>query len=361
MDHFRLTNGDDMFPAKGYQFIFRPTMCCNLGCTYCYASKLRDTAHSIMSESEARACIDWMVRYCQYFEISSASLLWHGGEPLLPGVDFLFNTLAYAKSRFDKVNIQLTNQIQTNLLLVEERHIELFKKYFEGSVGFSWDYGSRLRVYPNGKDASDDIWRKALWCKEQGLRLGALCQIATGSRICPEELYRHFSDAEIPFRIGPIFPCMMEAALDAAKIACGVIDAWLGDAAPKIDIGNFRELIEALITGKHNKCYAEKNCGRVLLALSPGGKIYPCSRTTGENDVIGNFLHDAPDVVHRRRVDFYGDKNLEMCIACEYKQVCVGGCPFHRKIGWHECECAYNRRVIGHLADWINKVGYDCV
>lgn len=350
-----------MPPAKGYQFILRPTMRCNLGCTYCYAATLRDGTGQVMSEDEARACIDWMVSFCQHFEITGASILWHGGEPLLPGVDFLTNTLAYAKYCFEEARIHLTNQIQTNLLLATERHVGLFKEYFGGSVGFSWDYGSSLRVYPNGKDASDDIWEKALWCKSQGLRLGALCQITSENRTRPQEIYRHFSEAGIPFRLGPIFPGTLEEALGAAQTACGVIDAWLGDADPKIEIGNFRELIEALLTGEHKKCYAEPNCGRVLLALSPGGRIYPCSRTVGESDVIGNFLNDDPEAVHKRRMDFYGNKDFEGCVSCEYSKVCAGGCPFHVKTGWHECECAYNRKVIGHLSDWLKKAGYDCV
>ena len=86
-----------MSPAKGYQFIFRPTMSCNLACAYCYASPLRDGGPKMMSEEEARLCIDWMVRFCQYHEIEGASILWHGGEPLLPGVDFFAKTLEYAK------------------------------------------------------------------------------------------------------------------------------------------------------------------------------------------------------------------------------------------------------------------------
>ena len=350
-----------MSPAKGYQFIFRPTMSCNLACAYCYASPLRDGAPKMMSEEEARLCIDWMVRFCQYHEIEGASMLWHGGEPLLPGVDFFAMILEYAKCCFERVGIHLTNQIQTNLLLVTDRHVELFKEYFGGSVGFSWDYGSSLRVYPNGKNASDDVWGKALWCKSQGLRIGALCQITPENRMRPREIYRHFSNADIPFRLGPLFPCSMEDALLAAETSCGVIDAWLEDISPKIEVGNFRELVEALLTGEHRKCYAEQNCGRVLLALSPGGEIYPCSRTVSKEDVIGNFLVDEPNVIHDRRVGFYGDKDISECLSCEYKNACAGGCPFHIKTGWHECECAYNRKVIGHLSNWLRKAGYDCV
>ena len=347
-------------PAQSYQFIFRPTMLCNLRCKYCYVGALRDCNGQIMSEKEARTCIDWMITFCKHHAIRRVSILWHGGEPLLPGIDFLANTLEYAESRFGEAGIPMSNQIQTNLLLVTERHVELFRRYFGGTIGFSWDYGSDMRVYPDGRDASADIWEKALWCREKGLKLGAICQITSENRDRPIELYRHFSEAGIPFRLGPVFPSSMEDAIEAAKTACAVIDAWLDDKNPTIEIGNFCEMVESLLTGRCCKCYLEKNCGRVLLALSPGGRIYPCSRTIDNCDIIGNFHTDTPEAVHLRRMSFYANKEDARCANCEFSRACAGGCSFHYKGGWHVCECAYNYRVLKHLSERMREFGHDC-
>lgn len=348
-------------PSKGYQFIFRPTLKCNLSCRYCYAASLRDGENISMTRNEAKTAIDWMASFCTYHKIKSASLLWHGGEPLLPGIDYLIEILDYAKQAFSKIDVVLCNQIQTNLLLVTEKHLEIFRNYFANEVGFSWDYGSDLRVYPNGQDASAAVWEKALWCKKNKVGIGALCQITSKNREDPKGLYRKFAGANIPFRLTPVFPCTLEEAVKAADAACSVIDAWLEDPNPSIEIGNFCEIIEALMTGNTRKCYSEKNCGRVLMVISPGGKIYPCSRNIDDDDVIGNYYRDSPADVHQRRMFFYEGIKAKSCETCEFFNVCGGGCAFQYMNKWHDCECAYNKKVIGHLSRWIKDSGYDAI
>lgn len=346
-------------PSKGYQFIFRPTVACNLRCRYCYAAGLRDDGVGMsMTVSEARLAIDWMCRFCSAGGIERAAVLWHGGEPLLPGIDFLEQVLEYENSAFSKIGVAFSNQIQTNLTLVTDAHIDIFKRYFGGTIGFSWDFASAQRIFADGRNAAEEVWRKALMCRDRGVNVGAICQITNENRERPRDLYRWFADARIPFRLTPIFPSTLQETMQSADAACAVVDTWLSDRNPAIEIANFREMIEGLVTGRTHKCCAERNCGRVVLALSPQGRIYPCSRNHGGCDVVGNFLTDAPEDVYRRRYDFYADDFAPGCSSCEYVGVCQSGCPFLSRIGWHECECAYNRKIFDHLKMWLRRTGH---
>lgn len=346
-------------PDREFQFLFRPTIRCNLRCRYCYAASLRESNEQTMSISEAYEAIDWMIAFCRQFDVRRVAILWHGGEPLLPGADFMESVLDYAEKAFRKGGIALFNQIQTNLLLVTRRHVDLFKRYFNGRIGFSWDYGSSMRVYSDGTNAAEEVWQKALWCREQGVLVGAICQITSENWKCPVELYRHFSVARVPFRLTPLFPGSMEAVLRSAEMAKAVADAWFEDPRPTVEIANFSEIVEGLLTKKMYKCCAEPNCGRVLMVLSPGGRIYACSRDNGEKDVIGDFRNDDPEIVYRKRLAFTEVKLDEACAKCAYLPICNGGCPFHTRTGWHDCECAYNKALFSHLEGWLRKTGYD--
>jgi uncharacterized protein len=68
--------------------IVKPTRDCNLGCKYCY-TEIRDTGERISPET-----ILAFFKKIKKYETkdakgkSSTHIIWHGGEPLLMGLDF---------------------------------------------------------------------------------------------------------------------------------------------------------------------------------------------------------------------------------------------------------------------------------
>ena len=99
-----------MKPDQRFQFVFKPTTSCNLACKYCYAAKDRLEGKScVIGLSEAKKAFDWASRFCHEFNVRSVSVLWHGGEPLLLGADFLDEVASYYKTLFAKSAI-LTNR-----------------------------------------------------------------------------------------------------------------------------------------------------------------------------------------------------------------------------------------------------------
>jgi uncharacterized protein len=97
---------------------------CNLKCNYCYQDPMRD-AHNITTK------IDWSAAKAQ-LEKENYKFSVFGGEPLLAPIEHLEEVFQFGLERFGR------NSIQTNGVLITDKHIEMFKKYKVG-VGLSLD------------------------------------------------------------------------------------------------------------------------------------------------------------------------------------------------------------------------------
>jgi len=97
---------------------------CNIGCTYCYEDTMRGTGYSAPKMN-----ITGMV---QTLDRLDAPFSVFGGEPLLAPMHILEDLFRFGWERFKH------NGIQTNGVLINDEHIELFKKY-SVSVGMSID------------------------------------------------------------------------------------------------------------------------------------------------------------------------------------------------------------------------------
>jgi uncharacterized protein len=97
---------------------------CNLSCQYCYQNPQRD-AGNLTRKYDLQAMKDAIAAEGQPFIL-------FGGEPLLVPVEDLEELWRFGLERFGY------NGVQTNGVLIEERHLELFRRY-KVHVGISMD------------------------------------------------------------------------------------------------------------------------------------------------------------------------------------------------------------------------------
>lgn len=103
---------------------------CNIGCQYCYQNILRDAGWEADSKTDLQAIKDAIAARDEGFHL-------FGGEPLLMEMAELEDLLAWGYERFGG------NAIQTNGVLIELRHIALFRAY-NVRVGISIDGAGAL-------------------------------------------------------------------------------------------------------------------------------------------------------------------------------------------------------------------------
>jgi len=98
---------------------------CNIGCQYCYQNVLRDAGWEADSRTD-------LVALKAAIEARNESFHLFGGEPLLTPIDELEELFRWGYERFGE------NNLQTNGVLINDRHIEMFNKYCV-RVGISID------------------------------------------------------------------------------------------------------------------------------------------------------------------------------------------------------------------------------
>ena len=114
---------------------------CNLHCEHCF---IPNNPKKMKSEFyENKGLTEELLKYVNLKEGNKLYIQWHGGEPTLLGVDYLKNAIENVQE--DK-RFKYMNGIQTNLMnfhINTEKWIDLYKTYFDGHLGVSWDFGIR--------------------------------------------------------------------------------------------------------------------------------------------------------------------------------------------------------------------------
>lgn len=347
------------------QFMFKPTYACNLACKYCHVYQLRDTDSAIISFDMAKSLFDWILDYCIKKRISHIDILWHGGEPLLVKPVLMYKIISYYLHIFRDNNIVCSSSIQSNLLLLSSEYIPIIKEYFDNTIGFSYDYRSDERCYANGKDASYSIWDKALWAKSQGINLGVITQLNNNNINHIDDLYHWFRNADMSFKYSRIRSTDRysrelndDVYINSLK---RLFDLWINDDSQRINILNFRELIQMLITGKSSSCCYQNDCN--ILSFTNKGEIYFCDRFQ-EKGLVGVYTKNSVDDVVRNiysNIKSYVETENVMCDSCKYSRLCNGGCLFNRISGYQKHECYVTKSLLTYIEEFLLKQGYDVI
>ena len=352
---------------KNLTVIFKPTYSCNLRCRYCYARNERDAIQTKMSIAEAIAAFDWIQSYCSFSKIDSVNIIWHGGEPLLMGVDFYKEIIPYATSKLKDHGIKLHNAIQTNATLITDDYIEIFKQYFNSKIGISLDYNSSTRVDALGNNINEELEDKLQLLANSGIKVGVICMITPENVNDPAGMYEWFKQHHMSFRANRMFPITENDIAYSVTLGeyvnfiCKLFDIMVNDEQPLI-IKTLEEYVHAFLTGKSRLCCLSGNCGDAYLAIVPDGSIFPCGRFSDDNYRLGNIFSSPEDVLKKKH-DIMFSNNFDAaaklldCEKCTWQTICHTGCPHAQSTGWIYEECKQNKAVWNHLQSYFATMG----
>lgn len=323
--------------------IFKPTYGCNLACSYCYLSNVTKTPYRAQLQFVLNALIqvrDVMTPN----DKKETTLLWHGGEPLVWGYNNFKTVFEFVEKEFRGYNYR--HSIQTNLSLIDERFIELFKRY-KVDVSFSLDGTKSIhdsqRVDKAGNPTFEVILKKYSLCKEHGINPGCIV-VATKKHIGHiAELYEFMASAGISFKLNPIFNAGEaennndEYGLtpqEYAKMSIELFDLWYNDKERRINNQKFVDIASAIVTGVTSLCVFSKNCQDSVFAISPYGEVFPCGRfcdSSLKEYSLGNITETPLKIIleGRKNSEVYKREfyiNNSDCAECKYFKICHGGC-----------------------------------
>lgn len=95
---------------------------CNSDCLYCYMLATRRTKCELPRER-----ISQLIQNCST-GFDEVEFCWHGGEPLLVGIDFYRLVIKEQERIATNQRVVFKNTIQTNGILLNDEWLQFFKK-----------------------------------------------------------------------------------------------------------------------------------------------------------------------------------------------------------------------------------------
>lgn len=324
---------------------------CNLNCTYCYVYNKGDDSYlkqpKIMDSKTVKKLLNNILDHCSKNDLEKFLIVFHGGEPLLTGVEFYINFVKDYENIFKNSNKTIDFVMQTNGVLLDENNLNILKS-LNIHIGISLDgtieSNNRNRIFHNGKGSYKEIINGFKLTKKIYGNNNANCLCVVDINHNPLEVYQHFKEIEAN-DVHLLFP---DNTHDTNTINKGqlfdwlkaIFDLWYEDKdVQKPKIRPFIDFI-GLLLGELN--YGNEMYGKrqnKTLVIETNGNI----ETVDTLKICGNgFTNTNLNIFENELDDIYVENDLarkyynshfdlcEKCTMCPLEEICGGGFLGHR-------------------------------
>jgi uncharacterized protein len=353
--------------SREFQIFVKPVgALCNLSCRYCYYHDKKvlhpQKGAFIMND-------DILERYIiQHIEASTEETIdfsWHGGEPLLAGIDF-FKKIVAIQKKHKPYGRTVINGIQTNGTLVDWKWASFLaeENFIVGiSIDGPGDLHNRYRTTPDGKSSLHLALKGYDILKTYKIKCEILCVVNSYNVKFPLVVYNFFK--ELGAKYITFLPLVerrpaTKSGVSRASVPSkefglflnSVFDEWLERDIGEIKIQIFEEAARTAFNQDHTLCIFKKNCGGVPV-IEYNGDFYSCDHFVNKDNLIGNIkVGTITDFLDSEKQQAFGKtKSLTLpryCVECEVKAMCNGECPKNRFINAPDDEPGLNYLCSGY-------------
>ena len=160
-DIFTFRDAEKQAGPVAFSTMLKPAgSACNLDCHYCYyldKAVQYGGRQAVMSDELLEL---YVKQYIEANEVPTVQFCWHGGEPLLLGVDFYRKAMDFQQKYADGKKIE--NILQTNGTLVDEAWCDLFagNNFLVGiSLDGPQDIHDAFRLTKGGRPTFERVMR----------------------------------------------------------------------------------------------------------------------------------------------------------------------------------------------------------
>lgn len=333
-------------------FLLKISSRCNLDCNYCYVYQSLDQSWlekpQFISQRVVSKLASRISEYACKHNLKEVTIILHGGEPLLAGINQLEQ---YFVTLSNYIDCEVDFAIQTNGTLLNESLLELFASY-NVKIGISLDGDKETndtnRIYSNGKGSFDDV-KKSIelinsseeWQKIFG---GILTVINLDNS--PRKIYQAFIDLGVN-SVDLLLPDSNHETLphrptddyqenSYGKWLADFFDIWY-ESSTNLEIRFFEEIISLLLNGGSTT----ESIGSPIVdfvVIESDGSIEPVDtlKVVGRHatdlgmDIFSNSLDEITQhpAIYSRML---GEKVLcSTCKNCKELMNCGGGYIPHR-------------------------------
>jgi uncharacterized protein len=353
--------------SREFQVFAKPVgSTCNLNCQYCYylgkKSLYPHIDRFLMTD-------DILEKYImQHIHASTENIInfsWHGGEPLLAGIDFYRKALRL-QTVHKPSGKTILNGIQTNGTLINEEWCKFIGK--EGFIiGISIDgpaeFHNTFRRTKDGSKTWQQVYRGYQLLKQYDVIPEILCVVNSENVRHPLVIYDSFK--QMGAKYITFLPLVEPDGGSSTGVSSNsvpseefgfflseVFDSWVENDIGEIKIQIFEEAARTAFNQEHTLCIFKVNCGSVPV-IEHNGDFYSCDHYVNKDYMIGNIIDGSLTgfLESQRQVEFGMAKSLTLpkyCVECEVRSMCNGECPKNRFILTPDGEAGLNYLCKGY-------------
>jgi len=353
---------------------------CNLNCTYCYYLEKEniypaDPNRWAMSERVLETYIAQYIYTCRTPEVQFA---WHGGEPVMRGIDFFRKIIELQKKHGGGRIIE--NSIQTNGTTLTEEWCRFFNDH-HFLVGLSVDgpqhCHDHYRTYKSGLGSYKKCMEGLELLVKHKVDFNTLTVVNDYNAKYPLEIYRFLKSIGSRYmQFLPVVEWIDPAAgpgelkilppgsgknaevtawtvdpLDYGTFLVRIFDEWV-----RLDVGDFFVLTFDSILANWMRvepgiCVYAETCGNSGV-MEYNGDVYSCDHYVFPAYLLGNITEKSlSTLMNDTRQERFGEEKKSLlpayCKKCEFLDLCNGECPKHRIIKTPDGEPGLNHLCAG--------------
>jgi uncharacterized protein len=346
---------------------------CNMSCVYCYERE-RNKKRLRMTLDNIEVIMQKLSDYYLKNNSSRINFVWHGGEPLLLGIDF-FKQVILMQNRIFKNDLQWSNSLQTNLTLFDDGALKFLKEYKNDfSVGVSFDFSGKERVTRNGKSVRNTVARNMNKLYANGLPVSIVTVLTHANLKHLDEIYDFIKSNnvevrflwEINFPKGRANRKRTISPKEYLNALSKLIERWWNNGDAQGVIVNAMDIVNKLLGNNSGSiCKYSNNCQEGNLFIMMDGAVLPCDHCFTEEYSYGNIFEQPIEEILSSPVRQHclaRSLNIreKVCKNCDVLDYCVGGCPAlsvgsGRDFSDKDPLCVVNHSLIHQVKRYLGK------
>ena len=350
---------------------------CNMACGYCYngtARQSRTKPDYIISMGTIHKIFDGIV---PLLKSDRLVVIWHGGEPTLPGQDFYREAIRVQQQAIDS-RYKVTNCMQTNGTLIDESWADLLAELKIGpsvSIDGPRQLHDSIRKFFSNEESTYDLGMRAYRLfQSRGINAGMLMVISQINVNHPEAIWEWVLQERI--KHFDFLPCIEPelwregkqvyglSTADMAQFSIKFFDLWFDHGDPGIQIRTFRDAVKGQMGGHVNICSWKAGCLQHI-SFDARGNAYPCARYHCYPETrMGNIEEMSFSEIMMTPTTQWVHQGIksgqDKCKGCEWNPICGSGCPFlkyalHGHWDGPYVHCRSRQALFAHVRERIFK------
>lgn len=387
--HF--TDAQRLMRPTAFTTMIKPVgSACNLDCEYCYYLGKADLYGGHQPRMSEELLERYINQYIEAVQVPVVTFCWHGGEPLLAGLDFYEKAVALQNKY--KGNKQIENSLQTNGLLMNAEWCDFFRRnnFLIGiSIDGPKDIHDAYRHDRGGHPTFDRVMRAIEMMAVNGVEYNTLSTINNRCAGRGSEVYAFMRSISKYMQFLPVMemvessasraerkaydilqsddsinhrpsiakplacsrtinrPAIVPPGTSGAQVApwsitpkafgrfmCDIFDEWIINDVGERFVQLFDTTLAQWCGVQPSLCSFCPTCGDGLV-VEHNGDVYMCDHFVYPEYRLGNIeTEHLRDLQRKPELFRFGiEKRNSLptdCRRCEYLFACRGECPKHR-------------------------------